>query len=61
MAGMKDKVVGKAKEVEGKLTGDELREAEGKAQGAKGDLTDAAHDIKNRIKNAARDTKDRVD
>ena len=29
----KDQVAGKAKEVEGKVTGDKTREAEGKAQG----------------------------
>ena len=43
--GLNDKVVGKLKEVEGKVTGDKLREAQGKAQRTKGkvkkDLTDA--------------------
>ena len=35
-SGLKDKIIGKAKEVEGKLTGDKLREVEGKAQKTKG-------------------------
>ena len=34
--GLKDKLAGKFKEVEGKLTGDKAREAQGKAQQAKG-------------------------
>ncbi len=37
----KDQVVGKVKEVEGKLTGDKVREAEGKAQGVLGKVKDA--------------------
>jgi uncharacterized protein YjbJ (UPF0337 family) len=43
MAGLKDKVEGKAKEVKGAATGDKKTEAEGKVQGAKGNLKDAAH------------------
>lgn len=35
-SGLKDKIIGKAKEVEGKLTGDKSREVEGKAQQVKG-------------------------
>ena len=35
-SGLKDKIIGKAKEVEGKLTGDKSREVEGKAQKTKG-------------------------
>jgi uncharacterized protein YjbJ (UPF0337 family) len=42
MAGMKDKVAGKAKEVKGAATGDKKTELEGKAQGAKGNVKDAA-------------------
>lgn len=38
--GLKDEVVGKAKEVEGKVTGDDLRETEGKAQGLLGKAKD---------------------
>jgi uncharacterized protein YjbJ (UPF0337 family) len=39
---MSDKIEGKLKEAEGKLTGDSDREAEGKAQGAVGHAKDAA-------------------
>ena len=44
--GLKDKVVGKLKEVEGKVTGDKLREAEGKAQKKKGEATNRVNKIK---------------
>lgn len=37
-SGLKDKIIGKAKEVEGKLTGDKSREVEGKAQKTKDDI-----------------------
>jgi uncharacterized protein YjbJ (UPF0337 family) len=43
MAGLGDKVAGKAKEVKGAATGDKQTEAEGKIQGAKGNIKDAAH------------------
>ena len=39
-----DRIEGKAKEVEGKLTDDESREAEGKAQGKWGEVKDKADD-----------------
>lgn len=45
-SGLKDKVVGKMKEVEGKVTGDKLREAEGKAQKKKGEVIDRVKKIK---------------
>lgn len=48
--GLKDEVVGKAKEVEGKVTGDDLRETEGKAQGLLGKAKDAASDVVDDIK-----------
>jgi uncharacterized protein YjbJ (UPF0337 family) len=41
MAGLGDKIEGKAKEVKGAATGDKKTELEGKAQGAKGNLKDA--------------------
>jgi uncharacterized protein YjbJ (UPF0337 family) len=40
----KDEFEGKAKEVEGKITGDESREAEGRAQGKWGDAKEKAGD-----------------
>ena len=45
-SGLKDKIIGKAKEVEGKITDDKLHEAEGKAQQAKGKLKDKAAKVK---------------
>ncbi|HZR98183.1 MAG TPA: CsbD family protein [Chloroflexota bacterium] len=41
MAGVSDKIEGKAKEVKGAATGDKKTEMEGKAQGAKGNVKDA--------------------
>lgn len=48
-SGLKDKIIGKAKEVEGKITDDKLRKAEGKAQQAKGKLKDKAAKVKKDI------------
>lgn len=48
-SGLKDKVVGKMKEVEGKITNDKLREAEGKAQKKKGEVTDHVNKVKENI------------
>ena len=48
-----DQVEGKLKEGEGKLTDDDVRETQGKAQGALGDVKehagDAVDDIKERL------------
>ncbi len=44
MAGTEDRVEGKAKELEGKATGDEAREAEGKGRGLLGKAKDKASD-----------------
>jgi uncharacterized protein YjbJ (UPF0337 family) len=43
MAGLGDKVAGKVKEVKGAATGDKKTEAQGKAQGAKGNIKDAVN------------------
>lgn len=48
-SGLKDKVVGTLKEAEGKITGDKLREAEGKAQKTKGKVKDKINDAKEEI------------
>ncbi|MBA2741432.1 MAG: CsbD family protein [Actinobacteria bacterium] len=48
-----DRIEGKAKEVEGKITGDESREAEGKTQSTWGEAKDKADD-------AWEDVKDKV-
>lgn len=43
-SGLKDKIIGKAKEVEGKITGDKTREAQGKAQQVKGKVKEDIED-----------------
>ncbi|MCF1852074.1 CsbD family protein [Lactobacillus jensenii] len=43
---MSDKLAGKAKEVEGKLTGDKAREAQGKAEGLLGKAKEKINDVK---------------
>ena len=48
-SGLKDKIIGKAKEVEGKLTGDKSREVEGKAQQVKGKVKAKAKQVKEDI------------
>ncbi|MBB1098555.1 CsbD family protein [Limosilactobacillus sp. WF-MT5-A] len=44
--GIKDKLVGKLKEVEGKITNDKARETEGKLQKAKDKATDLKETLK---------------
>ena len=46
----KDKLEGTLKETEGKLTGDELREGQGKAQHAWGDAKDKAEDVADEVR-----------
>ena len=48
-SGLKDKIIGKAKEVEGKLTGEKSREVEGKAQQVKGKVKAKAKKVKEDI------------
>ena len=48
-SGLKDKIIGKAKEGEGKLTGDKSREVEGKAQQVKGKVKAKAKKVKEDI------------
>jgi len=50
MAGTGDKVKGAIKEGVGKVTGDRRTEAEGKTDRAKGEVKDAAHDVKETAK-----------
>ena len=56
-----DRIEGDLKEAEGKLTGDEEREAEGKAQSSWGEAKDKADDAWESTKDAAEDVKDSVD
>lgn len=46
MAGTMDKIKGAVKETTGNVTGNERLETEGKADRAKGDVKDTAHDVK---------------
>lgn len=46
MAGTKDKLAGKAMQAEGKATGDPIRQVEGKAVSARGELKDQASKLK---------------
>lgn len=48
--GMKDKIAGKLKETEGKVTNDKTREGEGKLQKLKGKVKDEINDLKESIK-----------
>jgi uncharacterized protein YjbJ (UPF0337 family) len=50
MSGTTDKVKGTIKETVGKVTGDKRTEAEGKLDKAKGEIKDAAHDVKEHVK-----------
>ena len=56
-----DRIEGKAKELEGKVTDDESREAEGKAQGTWGELKDKADDAWEGAKDKGEDLVDRID
>lgn len=53
LKGLKDEAVGKVKETEGKLTGDELRKKEGQAQGFLGKARAKADDLKEDLKDEA--------
>jgi len=53
-----DRIEGKAKEVEGKITGDESREAEGKTQGNWGEAKDKADDAWESVKDNVGDVLD---
>lgn len=57
-SGLKDKIIGKAKEVEGKLTGDKSREVEGKAQQVKGKVKAKAKKVKEDIEDNQKIDKD---
>ena len=45
-----DQLKGKAKELEGKATGDETREAQGRAEETKADLKQAGEKVKDALK-----------
>jgi len=52
--GLDDKITGKAKEMEGQITDDPDREAEGKLDQAKGNAEDAWDKAKDAVKDATR-------
>ena len=54
-----DRIEGKAKEIEGEITGDESREAEGEIQGKWGDVKDKVDDVWEDAKDKAGDLVDR--
>ncbi|MGB7820428.1 MAG: CsbD family protein [Ornithinibacter sp.] len=51
MDNMKDDLTGQAKEAEGKATGDESRETQGKAEQSKADLKKAGENVKDSFNN----------
>ncbi len=61
----KDRVEGKAKELEGKITGDESREAEGRAQGKWGEAKEKAdgawEDLKDKVGEMFNDREEKKD
>lgn len=60
MGARHDQLAGKAKEFQGKVTGDEDREAEGKVQQAQGDVEKAADDTVKGIKGAGKAVGDKL-
>jgi uncharacterized protein YjbJ (UPF0337 family) len=46
----KDKATGKLKEVEGKLTGDEQREQQGRKEHAKGEVKEKVDDVADKVR-----------
>jgi uncharacterized protein YjbJ (UPF0337 family) len=60
MGARHDQLAGKAKEFEGKVTGDEDRESEGKVQHAQGDVEKAVDDTVNHVKGASKAVGDKL-
>ena len=60
MGAIKDKIAGAAKEIEGKLTGDKVRQAQGGAQKTKGKIEAAASRAAAKVKAAGRRIEDKV-
>jgi uncharacterized protein YjbJ (UPF0337 family) len=61
MSGELDQVAGKAKEFEGKVTGDKARESEGRGQQAAGKVKRAIGDAADTARGAAQGVKEGVD
>jgi len=60
MGSILDKIKGKAKEMEGRLTGDKLRTAQGKATTAKGEVKGMAERASSRVKAGVSRTKGKI-
>jgi len=60
MGSIIDKIKGKAKEIEGRLTGDKLRTAQGKATKAKGDVKGVAERASSKVKAGVRKAKAKI-
>ncbi len=60
MAGTKDRVAGKAKRLEGKLTGDKAREAQGEVADDLGRLKHGAKDAGEKVKDTAEGAGDKL-
>lgn len=57
---LKDRATGKAKELEGKVTGDKTRETQGKAENLKGKVKQKLTDAKDDAKELIADAKDKL-
>jgi len=60
MGSIKDKIAGTAKEVEGKVTGDKVREGQGAVQKVVGKVEGAAETVVDKVKQVGRDIADKV-
>lgn len=60
MGAIKDKIAGTAKKIEGKLTGDKLRTAQGSAQQAKGKLEEGVARVAGKVKAGARNLRAKI-
>ncbi|MGO3701879.1 MAG: CsbD family protein [Candidatus Saccharimonadales bacterium] len=60
MSGLDDKLKGSAKEMAGKLTGDQELEAKGKTDQMVGELKDKAEDAKDNVGNKVNDLLDKA-
>lgn len=60
MSALIDKIKGKAKQLEGRLTGNNVLEAQGTAEKAKGDLEGAASRVARKVKRAVLDVTSRA-
>jgi len=60
MGGIMDKLKGAAKKIEGKLTGDRIRTAQGSVEEAKGDVEIKGRRVANKVKAGARRLQSKV-